>query len=168
VSFESSFGKSTAPVPPLFVRFQKGWDAVDKGQLEKLVDNRLKKPFLKQLVKDNLHCLKSILESKTTLPRDDYKELAELCILVLGGQVGTEGSNYQFKKCGPCHHARWMSKIIYCFKIYLLRWVSFSKYLLSRQQQNFLSLSLIDLNSNSPLPIRKNCMNCVYFIHLSM
>jgi hypothetical protein len=30
-------------------------------------------------------------------------------------------SSFTFKRPGPNHHARWMSKIIYVFKMYLLR-----------------------------------------------
>lgn len=41
----------------------------------------------------------------------------ELCLLVLGHPL----KNYKFKKPGANHHARWMSKIIYSFKIFLFR-----------------------------------------------
>ena len=49
-------------------------------------------------------------------PRGDYKELVELLIIYLGGKI----YNFKFRITGADHHARWMSKIIYCLKISLL------------------------------------------------
>ena len=54
------------------------------------------------------------------MPRDDYKELMELCLLILG-ESHTDQSIYRFRLPGAYHMARWMAKVIYCFKIYLLR-----------------------------------------------
>lgn len=51
------------------------------------------------------------------MPRGDYKEIMELCLLVLGHPL----KNYTFKAPGATHHARWMAKIIYSFKMYLFR-----------------------------------------------
>ena len=50
-------------------------------------------------------------------PRDDYREVLEIIIIALGG----EARDIKLKEPGPMHHARWMSKIIYAFKIYLFR-----------------------------------------------
>ena len=49
-------------------------------------------------------------------PHGDYKELVELLIIYLGGKI----YNFKFRITGADHHARWMSKIIYCLKISLL------------------------------------------------
>ena len=51
-------------------------------------------------------------------PRDDYLELLELTIIFLEG-FPPEG--IRFRPPGPMHHARWMSKAIYCIKISLFR-----------------------------------------------
>lgn len=55
--------------------------------------------------------------SAAYIPRNDYLELIELCLLVLGHPI----DKYTFKSCTADHHARWMSKLIYSFKIYLFR-----------------------------------------------
>jgi len=53
----------------------------------------------------------------TYQPRDDYKELLLLAILFLGDtDVSTT-----IHALGSYHRARWMGKLIYCFKIYLFR-----------------------------------------------
>ena len=51
-----------------------------------------------------------------TFTRGDYRELCELIVVYLGGQV--EG--FQFKHPGACHHARFMAKAIYSTKMALL------------------------------------------------
>ena len=54
--------------------------------------------------------------AKKTFPRADYKELLELTIVCLGGDI----PGFQFRQPGPDHHARWMSKCIYILKLSLL------------------------------------------------
>ena len=53
---------------------------------------------------------------KKTWPRADYKELICLTIICLGGYI----PGFQFMMPGPDHHARWMSKCLYCLKLFLL------------------------------------------------
>ncbi len=117
VSFETCFGKSTAPEAALFVKFRKGWAAVDTKNYKPVEDRRLKSQLGKKLVQENMIFFETILEENSFL-RDDYKEFAQLCHLALGG---VPNQNFQFKTCGACHHARWMSKCIYGLKIYLFR-----------------------------------------------
>jgi len=54
------------------------------------------------------------------MPRDDYKELMKLCLLILG-ESQIDQSVYQFRQAGAYDMARWMAKVIYSFKIYLFR-----------------------------------------------
>ena len=51
-------------------------------------------------------------------PRNDYKELLNLCIIFLLG-VPKKGLSFRFP--GGLHRARWMEKAIYSLKIYLFR-----------------------------------------------
>lgn len=86
--------------------------------LQELEKTHFKKPFAALQRKQTINFILHVLSSKTAyIPRDDYKELMQLCLLVLGHPI----ENYTFKTPGPTHHARWMSKIIYSFKIYLFR-----------------------------------------------
>ncbi|XP_044597459.1 uncharacterized protein LOC123274025 [Cotesia glomerata] len=52
------------------------------------------------------------------LPRNDYREFLELSSIFLGA---TPKDNYTFKCPGAMSHARWMSKAIYCLKIFIFR-----------------------------------------------
>lgn len=51
-------------------------------------------------------------------PRDDYKDLLELAIILLGG-VPERG--VQYRVSSRLHRAPWMAKTIYSLKIYLFR-----------------------------------------------
>lgn len=95
-----------------------------------------KKKFAASQRKQTIEFLLHALSSETTyIPRDDYKELMELCLLVLGHPL----DNYSFKAPGATHHARWMSKIIYSFKIFLFR----NQFELSKEEKsNFKEMSL--------------------------
>jgi len=53
--------------------------------------------------------------SKGHLPRDDYREAANLGLLMLGD---AEMDNFNFLRPGACHHARWMAHLLYGPKIY--------------------------------------------------
>lgn len=50
--------------------------------------------------------------------RDDFRELLELLYIFLGG---TPSNRIKFKVAGANHHARWLSKTIYCLKIYMFK-----------------------------------------------
>ena len=56
---------------------------------------------------------------KGTFPREDYKQLAELALIWLGGTL-PNGKVFKFMKPGAFHAARFMSKAIYLLKIALL------------------------------------------------
>lgn len=105
---------------PLFVKFQNSWPSINKNKFESLTDSHLQSSFSDKLRKDASDFLKNILYQKEDcyLPRDDYKEMEELCMIILG-EVPAE--NYQFKVPGAYHLAQWMAKVIYYFKIYLFR-----------------------------------------------
>src|ERR1051325_12227312 len=51
-------------------------------------------------------------------PRDDYHELLQLWIVILGN-VQPGGQMISFRQPGALHRARWMAKQIYTIKIYL-------------------------------------------------
>lgn len=117
-TFLTIFGDTKSPETQQFLEFQKKWESLDKTMYSKLEIDDMKKPLVKKLIRENLLFLEELFQKSNQFNRDDYKELAELCFLILGG---TPSAKFTFRKCGPIHHARWMSKIIYTFKITLFR-----------------------------------------------
>ena len=114
-------GPSRGPNIALFERFRKFWPNIDQSHYRPLEDSRLNNPFLQQLKEQTVSFLQHLLTADSSyLPREDYRELIELCILVLGGSLPSE-THCRFRLPGAYHMARWMAKVIYCQKIYLFR-----------------------------------------------
>lgn len=118
-------GTSSGPNIALFQRFQQSWPAINQANFSPLDDARLDTPLLQQLKTEAGSFLQSILSNGTShLPRGDYKEMIELCLLVLGLSLPNStntNKQYHFRLPGAYHRARWMAKVIYCMKIYLFR-----------------------------------------------
>ena len=109
-------GATKDPGRTIFRRLRSEWYdlEIDYNDLE-LLDLTCASPDLQQQAQSVLEWALKHLEEKP-FPRDDYRELAELIVISLGGTV----KGFSFKLPGPDHHARWMSKCIYLLKIKLL------------------------------------------------
>jgi len=64
---------------------------------------------------DSLKQILSVPGRKNSLPRDDYRECAELLLMILGT---TPSRGAHWLKPGAAHHARWMPSILYPAKIF--------------------------------------------------
>ncbi|KAG7170153.1 hypothetical protein Hamer_G012397 [Homarus americanus] len=107
------FGKTSAPTDPLFQTLKKRWSQLDHSQYLRLdIANLPESDWLSHL----RHRTVSYLLTVTEWAREDYREAAELTLLVLG--VNPPRGTH-FLRPGACHHARWMAKIIYYLKIYM-------------------------------------------------
>ena len=108
-------GPSSGPDVVLFKRFQKKWASIDATKPEPF-DGSDMPPHLHDTRDDLLAQFGRLLDNN--YPRDDYRELLELAIIVLGG-VPKRG--VRISRPGALHRARWMAKAIYSMKIYLFR-----------------------------------------------
>jgi hypothetical protein len=93
----------------VFEEFQKNWPAIDKNNYSPLEDKVLLQPNGKKMVAETTELLKNELCQKQ--PRDDYKEVIELTLVILEDEDYKH--EYRFKFPGV--------KIIYAFKIHLFR-----------------------------------------------
>ena len=66
------------------------------------------------------YCQVCFSESHKYCFRDNYKEALELCVIFLGETLPHE-KHFTMKAPGAIHHARWLAKLLYSFKIALLR-----------------------------------------------
>jgi hypothetical protein len=71
--------------------------------------------WLKELKKNTEETLVQILASQNT-PRADYREIAELTVIVLGG-IPPRGIHWS--RPGAIHQARWMARNIYSMKMFM-------------------------------------------------
>ena len=116
-SFTSLFGPSASPDNPSFVQFRdKIWRLLDTtGHYLRL---SLKTRQQKNRKEEVLAFYTEILtteNNKGDLPRADYKECAELMMILLGA-IPPKGVRW-YKPMGT-HNARWMCTILYAAKIY--------------------------------------------------
>ncbi|KAK0066934.1 hypothetical protein Bpfe_003669 [Biomphalaria pfeifferi] len=105
------------------VRFKKAWPNIDQTVYRPLDDPRVddpSDPFLQELKHATVSFLQNMLLAKSGyMPREDYREVTELCLLILNTSVCDQP--YSFRAPGAYHLARWMAKLNYSFKIYLFR-----------------------------------------------
>lgn len=112
--FEKKFGSSSAPETPIFNRFADVWHKIKRDQFNSGLEDSI---VSLKIPNDEREQIKQFCQNqfKNTQIRSDYKELLELTITFLGGDGGA------FRTCGATSNARFMSKAIYCLKIFLFR-----------------------------------------------
>lgn len=113
------FGSSSRPNIQLFVDVRDLWNDIEvKSDLQGLPVSAFTQPLQKRWRTETVECVQSLLDdSSSYIPRDDYRELIDLTLIILG----VPNPTYKLKVPGGLHNARWMCKVIYAFKIYLLR-----------------------------------------------
>ena len=114
--FESKLPGTSGPNVLLFKRFQSEWDNIDKSKYKSGLEDAIIKEDLNNQIPEIKTFIKNMLDE--ILPRDDYKELLQLCQIFLGL---VSPCDVKFYRPSGFHHARWMSKAIYSLKIYIFR-----------------------------------------------
>ena len=113
------YGPTQSPEESCFNSFLKDWTKIDTANysVPKITDR-----YMKSLQDETVDFLTVFLDSEdrnsANMIRKDYRELAELTLLILGGEVP---GGVTIKSPGAKHHARWMSSMIYTHKITLFR-----------------------------------------------
>lgn len=115
--FLVSFGKSTGPEIPMFLQFWDKWNTFEvESEIHGLTHTAFSSTFTKRMRTETIECIQNYLsENSRYIPREDYRELCDPTLLILG----VKNKNYRFRLPEALHHAQWMCKIIYPFKIYL-------------------------------------------------
>lgn len=112
--FDTKYGKSSAPETIIFNRFANEWSQIEQNEFQ----HGLEDEFIRSKISDHdseqikEFCSKQLQKMQI---RADYQELLQLTISFLGGD------STPFRTCGATSHARFMSKAIYCLKIFLFR-----------------------------------------------
>lgn len=111
--FEAKISQvTTSPDIPLFKNFRSNWKNinVEKIQSHKETLLRLNDSKIDELLEYYR------IELTKEIVRDDYRELIELCIIFLGGDIDNK---FKIRPPGAMHQARWMARAIYSLKISL-------------------------------------------------
>lgn len=112
--FEKKYGGTSAPETPIFNRFADKWHEIKQNQFNSALNDSIVREKISKDECDEIKqfCRKQLKHKQI---RSDYKELLELSLTFLGDDGGA------FRTCGATSHARFMSKAIYCLKIFLYR-----------------------------------------------
>ena len=116
------FDEDLSPDNQWFVDFKKGWSDLDTSptvavrKLDQVIRSRQLRSLKTEAVKSYMHLL-THKNKKGLLPRDDYKELAVLALVLLG-EVPPGGFK-SWLAPGATHKARFMNFGIYAMKMYL-------------------------------------------------
>ena len=113
--FRALFGPTGGPDVSLFKRFQQTWSFVDQTKFQ-VACNDMFDAYTSVVQTQMVKYYTSALSESH--PREDYKELIQLCLIFLGG---SEAYAVSFRSPGAFHQARWMAKAIYCLKLYLFQ-----------------------------------------------
>ena len=103
---------SSGPDIALFKRFKEHWPYIDQACFETAAGMEELQSFKDVTVQ---FALKNL---EICHPRDDYREVLELALIFLGA---TPARGVHFQAPGALHHARWMAKIIYCYKMWMFK-----------------------------------------------
>ena len=106
---------TSGPEVGVFKRFQKKWPYINKSSFHIARDDDFAGMPL-GLRQEMILFYTSAIRDRN--PREDYRELLQLCLIFLGGEV--DGKLF-FRAPGAMHNARWMSKAIYSIKICLFK-----------------------------------------------
>ena len=118
----SLYDVSDSPYIDIFQHFRDYWPEIDQSVYHTALTDVDATEFLDFIgqVGEGREGLINIAKQYLTQmhPRDDYKELLELIVIFLGGNL-PNGINFRYP--GACHRARWMSRAIYAIKMWLFR-----------------------------------------------
>lgn len=115
-AFWSCMGCSSGPEIQLFKRFKAQWNFIDTSDYRDAHTDAYTETNIREVRKDLTDFINHYLQESQ--PRDDYREFLELVLTYLGS-IPERG--VKFMAPGAMHQARWMSKVIYTFKVWMFR-----------------------------------------------
>ena len=110
--WEELFGKVKAPENLWFKKLKDAWPNICTENPSKL---NVSPTWLQTMKENSKQMLQKILKSEK-IPREDYRELAELTLIILGE---TPPRGIHWRRPGAIHQARWMARNLYVLKMFM-------------------------------------------------
>lgn len=110
--WEKLFGKVKSPENPWFKQFKDSWGDLTTDTPTTLT---IRGKWMNDKLAECEEMLQEILRSQKP-PRADYREIAELTVIVVGG-VPPRGIHWS--RPGAIHQARWMARNLYAMKMFM-------------------------------------------------
>jgi hypothetical protein len=118
--WKTLFGKIFGPDNKLFSNFKESWNHLIgiQKQYVQIETLRIDHPWLVDVKNRVIEQFSTLLtkEDSVKIPRDDYRECAENCLIILGA---TPARGIHFMKPGAVHQARWMACNLYGAKMFM-------------------------------------------------
>ena len=111
--------KTTAPYEPLFKKLCESWENIDKDNYTSFETKSLPRILGSHIIEAKVFLTTWLCNDES--PRNDYFEMAQLCLTYIGGNLPEKMSPLKMRAPGAYHHARWMSKILYVLKLAMLK-----------------------------------------------
>ena len=116
-AFKKVLPSSSSPNIQLFNRFKDNWEFIDQAKYGDASTDEVAASSVEDIQQEMIKFIEVVLTTETQ-PRDDYRELMELTLLFLG-RSPSRGTRFWVPAAN--HHARWMAKVIYTFKVWMFR-----------------------------------------------
>ena len=120
-------------------------------EYQSLSDDVLKDDFLKHLKDETITFAKKCFQTDGKRSRDDYRVFLELTVLFFGE---IPPRRKQFNTPGAFHQACYLSKVIYCTKIYMIR----KQFKLASKEEK----ALLSFNLFAPLLYLSSWFSCTF------
>ena len=127
-AFKKAMSATSAPQVLLVKRFKEKWELIDKDRYEDSSTDEKAAKGVNDIKDELIRFIHTVLEQDKQ-PRDGYRELMEITLIFLGDITQKP---IRFRAPGASHHARWMAKVIYTFKVWLFR----SQFRMTHREQN--------------------------------
>ena len=111
--------KTTAPYEPLFKKLCESWENIDKDNYTSFETKSLPRILISHINEAKKFLTEWLCNEKSS--RNDYLEMAKLCLTYIGGDLPEKMSPLKMREPGAYHHARWMSKVLYVLKLAMLK-----------------------------------------------
>ena len=145
------FGDDSGPYRSDFSLFKKICPYIEKENLVVLTINPGLEEELKESTVELLTNILIIPNNKSQLPSDNYKEMFELTLRVLGADVPR---GFKIRKCGANNKVRFMVDIIYGMKMFLLQNLVVDEEKME-MDQNQIRILTLELNQNGTSVVYK-------------
>ena len=114
-AFKKVLPSSSSPNIQLFKCFKENWEFIDQAKYEDASTDEVAASGVEDIQEEMIKFIEGVLTTETQ-PRDDCRELIKLTMLFLA-RSPSQGT--RFRVPGANHHAQWMAKVIYTFKVWM-------------------------------------------------
>lgn len=114
--------KSQSPNIGLFVTFKEGWKNIDARKIEFGIEHEKVQAMMNEWeINEIIDIINEQHNAQQSNDRKDYTEFLDLSLIFLGARAYQNQKIIKIRPPGALHRARFMSRVIYCLKMFAFR-----------------------------------------------